>query len=209
MKNHLRLLKKNLIGGKENDNIRVRTGYEDNSPGKYKKIKRNTRKGGVERMSVRYGDIEPGTPFNVSINGLKFRVGIPENRNFLFPKYDFKVRTMLKGEDYVLKFPDPPLQTLNNFPDCLYYDTWYSSSIISPVILTLVYISEDEIPGYQRYKVKVNGKNVKIWYNEKENLIHEKDFKSLSLEYPERKLMVAVGIDKSKPPKYPRNYNME
>lgn len=145
-------------------------------------------------------DPYPGTPFNVRIGNSKFRVGIlQKGDNFLDPTYDLKVREKLQGEDYTLQFPDK-----EEYKD-----------LNSPVILTLIQVSWKEeknqglkkIPNFFRYKVKVNGKEFKIWYNEERNLIYPEDFKNLKNEYPGKKIMIAIGIKKENPPKYPENEN--
>lgn len=144
------------------------------------------------------GDPYPGIPFNVKIGDSKFRVGIlQEGDDFLDPAYEFKVRKSLKGEDYTLEFPDK-----EEYKD-----------LNPPVILTLIQVSWKEeknqglkkIPNFLRYKVKVNGKEIRIWYNEEKNLIYPEDFEKLKEEYPKKRIMVAVGIKKENPPKYPEN----
>lgn len=158
-------------------------------------------------MSVIFGDPYRGTPFNVVINGLKIRVGVLGEDLFLDPFYDRIVRSQLKGEDYTIEFPTPDRGKIT------LCKRWYNSSIICPVILTLFPTSwrKEEglvrVPGYQRYRVKCNGEELKVWYSEEKKELYPPDFELLSNIYTPRKIMVAVGIDSKHNPEYPNNYN--
>lgn len=143
--------------------------------------------------------LPPTKTHSVSIND-NYELDVILSSNFpeeiLDEFHDRQIRYHLKGEDYTIELPNKEEY----------------KNIISPVILTFNITSwrKEEglinVPGFQRYRVKVNGRDLGVWYKEDENLLHESSFDLLTSEYPGRKFMIAIGIKEGKIPRFPENY---
>lgn len=136
----------------------------------------------------------PGKLFRANIDGKGITVGIEWDSDFLSKKYDLKIRELLKGEDYTIELPSrfnithPPVSLT------LRISSWRKEEGL------------ERIPGYQRYRVVINEKEVGVWYNEDINKFYTPDFEYLCSCYPERVILISIGYDFKKALIYPGNY---